>query len=152
MGPATVRAYFVEALPATTREYDDLAWNQSLWTIGTRLFHGTDGIVSPPIVEAPLAGAIVSVALPTLVLVAALAAARPPLPLGWAVGVMLCVSTVVNPIAWPHYLILLILPAGLVIRWLVLAAFPMNETLLAALAGLLLAPGTWEEYAFRLAG
>jgi hypothetical protein len=146
--------YFTQTLPAVTEHYQRFLWNHSLWTIGERLFRGTFGITTLPLTYSESAGRLVAVAIPVLALALACAATRRPMPIAWAVGVMTCLSVVVSPLAWPHYLVLAILPAALALGWLAEHGFPMRETRLALLATtpLLVGYAWWEEWAFRLAG
>ncbi len=52
---------------------------------------------------------------------------------------LVCVSVLVSPIAWAHYLVLTLIPALIAARLLFTLRFPKRETYLSALVALLLA-------------
>ena len=154
IGFGSLARYFVEVLPQVSALYRNLIWNFSLWTIGFRLFGGTTGIISPPLVQLPSAAPIASVVVPAIALLVACYLTRTPFDLEWGIGVMLCLSTVVNPVAWPHYLVIMLPIVALVTRQLIGRGFPMRETSLAFLVGALLFVDhpRWEIWAFNIAG
>lgn len=154
MGISPLMYYFSFVLPTVTAFYQNFAWNHSLWTIGYRLFNYTDGITVAPLLKSPGAAIATSVLIPALVLAATCLLTRRKIGLDWAMGAMLCVSTVVNPIAWPHYLVLTLIPATQVFKWLAARDFPWRETNYAIVGGVLLIVGhtIWERLAFLLAG
>jgi len=55
-----------------------------------------------------------------------------------AYGMMICVCLLVSPLTWPHYLILLALPLAVTARRLRDLRFPRRQTLLYAIAVLIL--------------
>jgi hypothetical protein len=73
---------------------------------------------------------------------------------GWALGVMVCVSIVINPISWTVYLVLTLIPAAQVLHWLRSHRFPVRETNAALLVAIvLLVPFTlWVRLALASAG
>jgi len=148
--------YFTAVLPLVNQIYHAHAWNISVFSIGWRLFEGTgssvlEGIVAPPAIHSAGAASLVSVALPCFVLLAACFALRRQRALDVSLGVMLCISILVSPISWNHYLVLAVIPAAQVIHWLIRHRFPPKETNLALIvAGLLIVD--WGKLTTYLAG
>ncbi|HYE71840.1 MAG TPA: glycosyltransferase family 87 protein [Blastocatellia bacterium] len=92
-------------------------WNISLWSIGYRLFEGTQGyIVTVPLFFSPFMAKAVSIALPLLLLIVALVCALRSVKFDTAFGILVGASLLVNPVAWTHYLTLLTLPVALAVR------------------------------------
>jgi hypothetical protein len=139
VGFGPIVAYVSDVVPRVSAIHATQAVNTSLWTVGPRLFRGTEGEVlgfALPVVASPDAARVVGFMLPLVVVVIALGwmlRARPPLAA--ALGLMTCVAVLVNPLSWPYNLLLLILPMAHVIRWLHAGQFPMLSTLLAVLIG-----------------
>jgi hypothetical protein len=144
------------ALPATTAVTSGEAWNMSLWTLGRRLVVGTgpgiaDYLTAPPLVHAPALAQPLSLLAVGAVLLFAL---RPGRALGAAYGVAVCAAVLVSPMVWDYYLLLALLPAGLLVRDLAGRGWPHAETraMLVALALLALPRPTWEALARAAAG
>ena len=159
MGFAGLVAYLTQVLPQVAAAYRAAAANISVWTLGWRVFSGTGSTVIPsitasPLIKSALAALVVSAVVPALVLLIACLAVRKRRSLDASLGVMVCVSILVSPISWGHYLVLAAIPAAQVIRWLTCRQFPSRETNNALLvAGLLAIPdGAWAKLAFLLAG
>lgn len=138
--------YVTQTLPVVDRMYRAHFSNISLWSLGWRVFDGTgfDPLVhptAPPLVPSPQAAQIVSALLPLLTLLAGCLAIRRLESREWAFGLMICVSLLVSPIAWTHYLVLVLIPATQLLLWLRNRRFPRRESALSLLAvGLLLLP------------
>jgi arabinofuranan 3-O-arabinosyltransferase len=151
IGLPAMRTYVVEALPQAVHSWQRELYNQSLWSLGPRLFADAQD-VAMPLFHAPALAPVASGAITAAALFLACRAAF-RLPTEWGIGVMVCVSTIVNPIAWQHYWVLALLPATLVARWLIAHDFPIRETNLAAAIGLLMLIGypRWGALASRVA-
>lgn len=114
-------------------------WNISLWSVGYRLFEGTQGyIVTIPLFFSPLTARAVSVALPLLLLVVALVCAMRAVKFDTAFGILACASLLVNPVAWTHYLTLLTLPIALAAHDLLTRQRSRPQLFAATLTALLL--------------
>jgi hypothetical protein len=122
--------------------------NFSAWTVGWRLFDGTGspvlhGVQAPPLVSAPALARYVSFAAPVVLLGAGLALALRARSFDASFGVLVCVSILVNPVAWSHYLILASIPLVILGRRLLDLGLPRKESYaLLALCLLLLIPRT----------
>lgn len=139
--------YFMRIVPDHTRNVQGSIFNQSVWSIGLRLFSGTgaaahnhDKVVAPPLLPSDLAASVVSIALPIVVVLVACLAARRQGGLDAAFGVMICTSILVSPLVWSHYLVLMAIPVAYVIAWLAAHRLPARETSEALLVGMLLFP------------
>jgi hypothetical protein len=161
VGVQRVVAYMTDVLPAVNAVYKNASWNLSLWTLGRRLFEGTDNSLSmlgrypaPPLVRSELAATVVSVAVPALVLLVACHWARKRRDLDASFGVFVCVSIMVSPISWGHYGVLAIIPIAQVVAWLLAHRFPTRETNAALVIGMLLfvSFNAWTTLALQLWG
>jgi alpha-1,2-mannosyltransferase len=154
IGLDRVAYYFTHVAPTVSATYRNLAWNQSFWTLfNQRVVDDTIGYMfdTPPKIGA--LDTVIAGLVPLLViLIVCLATRRQPVE--WAIGAMLCVSIVVSPVAWPHYLILGGLSVALIGHWLAHRRFPVVETNAAILAGLLLLipQPTWHTLALFVGG
>ncbi len=143
VGLGTLEYYFSTVLPLVSRSYRADPWSFSVWSLGWRVFDGTGskviiGLEAPPLVRSALAAQVVSVALPCLVLLAACLAVRRQRTLDVSFGVMISVSILTAPISWSHYLVLAVIPAAYVIRWLGRHELPLRETNWALVVAMLL--------------
>lgn len=138
--------YFTRTLPEVSQLYKAHVSNISLWSLGWRLFDGT-GIeqvtlpTAPPLVRNPTAAQFVSIAIPLLTMLTAYLAVRRIRRTDEWFGLAICVSILVSPIAWTHYMTLATIPAAQAIRWLADRAYPRGKTVAAmVVGGLLLLP------------
>jgi len=164
LGFDTLLAYFAVVLPGVSEAYRAQWSNWSAWTVGWRLFDGTTAgpltgiltsITAPPLLKCVPAAAVTSMVLPGLVLAAGTALAHRVRSLDAALGVMLCVSLLISPVSWSHYIELLCVPIAWVIHWLVRDRFPVAETNASlATAGLLFfsLDTLWATLAYASAG
>jgi len=121
-------------VPGEVLPYYQAHWyNVSLWTLGWRLFAGTEspmlvGPVAPPLVSLPGLAPIFS----TLAVMAALGAG-----LYWALrsksgdtsfALMVCTSLMISPITWIHYYSMVLIPIAVVLRGLKTRKYPPVET------------------------
>lgn len=146
MGIDPIAHYYRSVAGSMAYTYRLVEWNFSPWTVGWRLFSGVGGpfeksTVILPLFQAPGAALYASALLLVLALGAGLlmAAKSKDRNVSWAV--LFCVSAVVGPIAWIHYLVLLLPPFALVLNNLKRRGYPLLQTTLwAMLAGALLIP------------
>jgi hypothetical protein len=117
--------------------------NFSAWTIGWRLFDGTGspivfGVEAPPLLVAPAVARYISFALPLVLLGIGLTLSLRAHTFDAAFAILVCVSILVNPVAWSHYLILALIPLAIVGRRLFVLDLPKGETYALLTLGLLL--------------
>jgi hypothetical protein len=138
LGYNVMTDYFFRVLPVVSSGFRLLSRNLSFWTVGWRVFHGTDpsvfGIVAdnaigaPPLIHAEWLAPVGSIVLPVLTVgLASLWSRRRPLDA--AFGMMTCVSIVVSPTAWNQYLVLLLAPAAIVVAGLRSRGLPLRTTI-----------------------
>jgi len=123
--------------------YKAYSGNFSIWTIGWRLFEGTGspvlaGLEAPPLIAAPAMASYVSIALAITLLGGGLILAHRSKSFDNSFGILVCVSILVNPIAWSHYLILAIITFAIVGRRLYDLGLPEKETWMFIVIGFLL--------------
>ena len=158
LGASTVFDYLTRVLPMVTRLYRASDGNISVWTVGWRVFDGTRsevlaGISAPPLVHSTQTAVVVSAALPAIILLGSLIAVRRQRSEARSLGLMICVSVLVSPISWGHYLILAAIPAAEVASWLIRHRLPSRETNAALIVAMLLLPGNeWTRLALTIAG
>ncbi len=158
VGVSAFRLYFLDVLPEIGRGYVSFSENQSLWTLGYRLFSGTDwarfadgdlaGVVAMPLLNVRSAAPVVSIAIPALLLAGFCWLVRRE-SIDRVFGILLCISILVSPIAWDHYLVLLMIPCARLIASLRAAHFPPGQTRAALLIGaiLLMPYSLWDRLA-----
>ncbi len=158
IGANVVLVYLTQVLPTVTRFYQANPYNISAWTVGWRLFDGTDagilpGISAPPLVQSAPAAAVVSALLPALILLASLVTVWRQRSEARSLGLMICVSIMVSPISWNHYLLLTAIPAVEAGIWLIQHHLPSRATNLGLLVGMLLLTGDeWTTLVLALVG
>jgi hypothetical protein len=110
--------------------------NISLWSVGWKVFKGTgswlDGLHAPPLVDAPTVAPYVSVLLPAAFLILGLYLAYKAHGIDAAFALLVPVSILAAPIAWSHYLVLLILSLAILIKRLAEQNWPGWKTLVLA--------------------
>jgi hypothetical protein len=126
--------------------------NFSTWSLGSRLFEGTSihemasrgyvvNLISPIYQSSTLASATSS-AIPVLFFVCSLFFAVRMRSFDFAFGLMICASILFSPIAWSHYLVMVLLPVAIILRALTHSWKPgivcWKTYLFALLTGLLL--------------
>jgi hypothetical protein len=129
------------------RSHED---NFSIWSIGWRLFDGVGstavyanntiigGIQAPPLIYWPEIALYVSLSLLVLFVLLIVAIVWRAKTLDAAFAVLVAAAVIANPIAWSHYLILLIIPITVAGRYLLQLGLPRQETNWGILLGLLL--------------
>jgi hypothetical protein len=133
MGFDRVLYYYREVSSIVSPLYRAHEANFSMWTVGWRVFDGTGspvlfGFEASPLVEAPDLAPYVSLAMPLLLLGVGLALALRVRSFDTAFGILVCVSLLVNPVSWHHYLILALVPLVIVGRRLFTLDLPNAET------------------------
>lgn len=143
MGFDRVLYYYGKVSSAVSPLYRAYEHNFSLWTIGWRVFDGTGSLVvmgfsSPPLVNAPILARLFSYAIPLALLLAGLVLAVRAHSFDTSYCILICVSILVSPVAWWHYLVLLLIPVFIIGRRLYNLDWPKRETNFALVLGLLL--------------
>src|SRR5689334_10803763 len=108
----------------------------SIWTVGRRLVVGTgpgiaDYLTAPPLLDAPALARPLSLLAVAAVLLFAL---RPSRSLGLAYGVAVCAAVLISPMVWDYYLLLTLLPIGLLLGGLAERGWPRVPTRWALIA------------------
>lgn len=152
MGWKVVVNYYVVVGPSVGALYRNTSQNLSLWSIGWRTFVGTatpgmTEVEAPPLFFSPDLAVITSLLLISAAFVLGLAAALQIDKYGkadvkgnfdFAYGIMVCVSLLVSPVTWPHYLMMTALPVALIICRLKSLEFPLQEIRLTIIAVVIL--------------
>lgn len=142
VSPRALATYYASVAPHANADYSASDLNISVWAIGQRFFGGlysqatVNTVTAPPFVDRPAFAQRASavLALATFLIFLRVASTRRDETDGFLV--LLCASTVLNPIAWEIYLSLLLLPLAVVGFRLAERSWPPRPTL--ALAGLVL--------------
>ncbi len=129
--------------PLASKLYRSEFLNFSTWAMGYRLLAGTSsnillGLNAQPLVNWPTLAPYMSVVITVAVLCLALLMARTASDFDSGCAVLICASAVVNPIAWHHYLVLLVIPAAITVKALARNSFPPGFTFAAVLIGVAL--------------
>lgn len=132
IGFSDIVSYYTVVGPSVSKLYREFAGNFSVWSIGTRVF-GVSGIDwYNPLIHVPAIAPVVSVGAVVCVLVLALRGALHTRSFDSAFCALTCVSTVLNPIAWSHYLVLTALSLCLVVWRIKPGGFTRRTIIIAA--------------------
>jgi hypothetical protein len=154
-GPGTLWRYLTTVLPNVGAIYRSSTFNTSPFSIPyVRVLARNIGSVTfpsgPPTPQQTAIGGVLCLTL----LVASLLAIinRPDTEAAYCV--MIAVSTVINPISWQFYQVLILIPAFYVFGWLRDRGYPWRESAAAAVVALALYQPyyQWEKFAFWAAG
>jgi hypothetical protein len=137
MGWQSYLGYYTRTGPLLYYYYRANCGNLSLWSIGWRLFSGTESpalisIESPPLFYAPGLAKLISIALPLALLIFSLRSALRMKSFDAAYGLMICVSVLVSPVMWAHYITMAAIPMLIAARALAEMNFPRRQTVIAA--------------------
>lgn len=143
MGTDRVFYYYLRVGAKVAPLYRAHEANFSLWSVGWRFFEGihsevVSSVAAPPVIVAPLAAGIVSAVLPVMLLATGLRWAAKAHRVDTAWGILVCVSVLISPVAWSHYLILTALPIVLCVRYLCEYTYPRWLRLFALMVAVLL--------------
>lgn len=147
MGLSSVLFYLTDVLPDAATPFRGSFLNISAWAPGWRFAVGTGSpyhywVQAPPLIDAPNLGKVLTVGIPLLVLIAGLrwaCASRNP---ERALGILVCVSLLVSPITWLHYLVLLLIPLQQLVKTVVERGFPRRMIYRTIAIVALLLPGS----------
>lgn len=133
IGIEGVIRYYTKVGTTVSALYREVDVNYSASAFGWRLFAETGSafitsIRISPLIKWQLAAKICSVLFPVIVLAAGLWLANNSKSFDTAFALLLCVSLLVNPVAWNHYFVILLLPLAILIRHLQQREFPLVAT------------------------
>ncbi|MBI1762438.1 MAG: DUF2029 domain-containing protein [Acidobacteria bacterium] len=124
IGVAGLADYYLHKAPAVAKIYSHFYSNYSVWSLCLRWFEGTKqsiypSLIAPPLLDFGSNARWLAVGGLLLVLGGSLYLAQRARYFDTAFSVLLCASLLVNPIAWDHYLVLMLLPLAVTLRrWL----------------------------------
>ncbi len=126
-------AYYLQITMQVGAIYHAFLKNYSLWSIGYRLFAGTQPIggnyiSAPPLINLPNIAPLVSAGLAGIFLVLGLIWAIRTKDSDIAYAIMVCVLVAVSPIAWDHYYIMIVISLAILLSYLAQNAFPNGQT------------------------
>jgi hypothetical protein len=154
IGFAGLLRYYTKAGPTVSALYREVDANYSASSFGWRLFADTTsafyvGNKIAPLMHWPAAAKLCSILFPLLVLAFGLWLAHKCQSFDTAFALLLCISLLVNPVAWNHYFVLLLLPLAILARRLQQMDFPPALTLKLAIFWLVASPSpdTWRQLA-----
>jgi alpha-1,2-mannosyltransferase len=129
----TVMRYYSTVGKSVFMIYKAAEYNISAWSIGWKVFDGMGTSVdysftAPPLIHSPILAQVVSVALPVLLLFVGVALANKSDNLDTSFAILVCVSILVNPVAWTHYLVLMAIPIVISVKRLAERKFPKHES------------------------
>lgn len=125
--------YYLTIGPIISQVHSNHGGNFSAWSIGPRLFSGTGSeilffIEAPPLVYAPKLARFFSLILPGILLITGLSMAVNKNNFDIAWGILICVTILISPVAWLHYLTLAVMPAFIVVSCLSSKEWPFFES------------------------
>lgn len=157
MGYEAILYYYFRVGSLVGPLYRAYVHNFSLWSVGWRLFDGTGspirgGAEALPIFASPVLARGIAAFLPLLLTIVGLILTYRVCKFDNAFTILVCISTLVTPVVWIHYLILTTFPLFVIGQQLYTQHFPRIETCVAIVCGLLLLVpgGQWEAWAVTL--
>jgi hypothetical protein len=129
MGWGSIINYYRNVAPTVPPMVRANVGNFSAWSVGWRLFEGIHceilpSTVAPPLVYAPDVARVVSLILLLMLLAGGVWIAGRSRSFDTAFGVLICVSVLINPVVWSHYLVMTAIPAAIAFRRLVRGNLP----------------------------
>jgi len=133
MGFERVIYFYLKVGTIVSSLYRSHEANFSMWTIGWRMFEGTGspvllGIEAPPLVSAPAIAPYFSFVILLALVCIGLKLALQADTFDISFGILVCVSILVNPVAWSHYLILTLIPLVIIGHRIYSLGLPKKET------------------------
>jgi len=134
IGISPVINYYLKAGPLVAQFYRTDLQNISVWTLGWRLFGQSDEsparqIFHPALWESPFLVELTTYAVPAALTTISLVVALRARAFDTAFGELVCVSLLINPVAWYHYLVLAFIPVAIAARRLQQLGLPTRLTL-----------------------
>ncbi len=143
LGIVPIMDYYLRVTGQVLAIYHSFLKNYSLWSIGYRLFEGTqptggDYISAPALVNLPSAAPLVSAGLAIAFLFAGLIWSLRSKDREIAFSIIVFVIVAVSPISWDHYYVMIIISLVVLLHSLVKNAFPPWPTIIFAITALML--------------
>ena len=157
IGWRTVLNFYLHVGPSVSSLICDLYRNFSPYSIGFRLFKGTSmsgvpsEVIAAPLIHAPELSVPVSLVAAAALLAYGLWVSLRARSFDASFTVLACVSAVINPVAWDHYLLLTLVAMTYAASRLVALGLPRKETVAAGIIGALLYTYYHVELAVRIA-
>jgi hypothetical protein len=126
--------YFQEVGSNVESLYRTAAPNFSIWSVGWRLFSGTETLAlntieAPPFFEVQSLAPFISLLLLLLILTLGFILANQSKQVDSSFAILICVSVLASPVTWSHYLVLLLLPMAVVSKYLLINRMPTGQSL-----------------------
>lgn len=143
MGIGPIMDYYLRVAMQVATIYHSFLKNYSLWSIGYRLFAGTepvggDYISAPPLVNLPKMAPLVSAGLAAAFLLAGLIWAMRSKDRDIAFSIIVCVIVAISPISWDHYYVMIIISLVVLLHNLSNHSLPTWPTILFIIIALML--------------
>ena len=117
LGIEVVRDYYLEVGPQVAALYRGHDTNYSLTTLGTRLFEGFgNNFRVAPLYASPALARLATLLVSGAALSAGMWAALRARSFDTAFGLLVGLGVLLSPIAWTHYLLVILLPAAILLR------------------------------------
>lgn len=135
IGASSVINYYLKVGPYVAQFYRTFPPNISVWTLGWRLF-GQSGDPSlgrtfyPALWESSFLAELTTYAVPAALTAIVLVVALRAKLFDTAFAELICVSLLINPVAWYHYLVIAFIPVAIAARRLQQLGLPTGLTLL----------------------
>jgi hypothetical protein len=143
LGPDSFGKYYLQVTTQVSAVYHSFLKNYSIWSIGYRLFEGTQApdanfITSPPLINLPQIAGLTSAVFAVVFLAVGLIWATRLKSNDFAYSIMICVAIAVSPITWDHYYLMLIIGLVVLASYLSQQSFPYKITVPFLILALLL--------------
>lgn len=143
IGYERVIFYYTDVSRTIFEYYKANMGNLSPWTLGWRMFDGTNSpglstFSAQPLFACPFLALFTSIALPVALLVVGLWLAISSKNLNSTFSILVCTSILVSPIVWFHYYAFTIIPLLIGARWVIKKDFPKRQTILLIIIGIIL--------------
>jgi hypothetical protein len=121
MGFPAVVGYYMKTGPLVASLYRAHIANFSLWSLGWKVFSGTEakvlvGATAPPLLNSPELAGYVACILPLALLILGLLWALRASDFDASYGMLVCVSLLIAPITWFHYTVLTLIPLAVLFK------------------------------------
>jgi len=124
MGLQTVTFYYLHVSSSVMLMYRTDPQNFSVWSVGSRLFEGTgtseiiySAVHAPPLYHLPALAPYASMVFACAMVGYSLRLALRVPSFDCAYAVLICCSVIINPVAWYPYLILLLVPLAIALKY-----------------------------------
>lgn len=136
MGIGPFMDYYLHVSTQVLEIYHKFWANFSMFTIGYRLFEGTDSAIfannyhALPLIDLPNLAPLVSIGLGAIFLVFGLVWAIRSSNVETSFAILVSMIVAISPIVWDHYYVMIIISLAVMLRNLVRHSFPTTQTLI----------------------